>query len=235
MEVFVNERLVRRRARLGRYATFLGLATLAGGLVASFNQTYLYVSFAALILGFVLSQLGNYFMLRWGRKPRPDEVLDAALKGLDRRFRFYHYFLPATHVLIGPTGIYVFLVKPNAGQVRCAGRKWGRKFSVGRALLVFGEEALGNPADEVGLEMRKLTKFIADKHPDVQLTLYGVVIFSNPKVELILTEPTVPVLQPKQLKPYLRRPSQDGGGQLDPETRKVLVELFDGAVQEASA
>ena len=228
MEVLVNERLVKQRARIGRYATFLGLAMLAGGLVASFSQKYLFLSFGGLILGFLLSQLGNYFMMRWGRKPRADQVLATALKGLDRRCRLYNYLLPASHVLIGPVGLYVFVVKHQAGQIRCEGRRWSRKFSIGRALLMFGEESLGNPTDELALETNRLTKFIRENQPDLQPSIRGAIVFANPRVQLSLTEPAVPVLQPKQLKPFMRRPAGDGG-YLDGEERRALVALFDRA------
>ena len=51
MNIVVNEQLVNRRAKLGRIASLAGLAILAGGMVASFQEKLLYLSFAALILG----------------------------------------------------------------------------------------------------------------------------------------------------------------------------------------
>jgi len=234
MEVFVFERLVKQRARLGRYASLAGLLILAGGLVASFYGQYLYLSMVALIAGFVLSQLGNYNLLRWGRKPRQDEVLSSALKGLERKYRFYHYYLPATHVLIGPTGLFVFLVKPQGGKISCEGARWRTKLSVGRVLLFFGEEALGNPAADLDQEMRKLARFINEKNPELGTApVHGAVVFSSPKAELDLHEPTINVLVPKQLKAYVRAPAEKG--YLDPEQRRTLVELFDQEVARRAA
>jgi hypothetical protein len=232
MNIVVNEPLVNRRAKLGRIASLLGLAILAGGMVASFQEKLLYVSFAALILGFIVSQVGSYNTIRWGRKPRSDQLLVKALKGLDNRFSFYHYYLPASHVLIGPTGLFVFLTKFQGGQVGFDGRRWREKKGMGRILLFFGQESLGNPTAELQLEVQQLAKLISEKQPDLNPTIRGVVVFVNPKVELTLNEPTVPVLKIKQLKPYVRRPLQDNG-YLKGDERRALIEIFDQIVQEA--
>lgn len=232
MEVLVNERLVKQRAKIGKYASLGGLAILAGGLVASFTPQFLYVSFAALIIGFMLSQVGSYHTLRWLRRPRSDEVLAKALKGQDRKFKMYHYFLPASHVLIGPTGLFVFLVKAHSGQVRCEGNRWRQKMTLGRVFLLFGQESLGNPATELQHEIDQLTKFISQNLPGLQVSIRGAVVFSNPKVELILEEPSVTVLQPKQLKPFVRRPLDDHG-YFSGEDRRRLGELFDSVVVSA--
>jgi hypothetical protein len=237
MEIFINERLVKRRAALGKYGSLLGLATLAGGLIASFYPQLFYVSLAALILGFLLSQLGSYNLQRWGRKPRADQVLSEALKGLDRKSRLYHYYLPAAHVLVSPTGLFVFTVKPQGGKVSCEGARWRQKLSFGRVLLFFGEEGLGNPAAELQYEMKQLAKFIFDRRPDLaKLSMRGAVVFSNPRVELNLQTPTVKVLQPKQLKAFVRGPEKaENQKYMKPEEREALIELFDEAVAKASA
>lgn len=232
MNVITNETLVKRRAKIGRIASLGGLAILAGGMVASFQEKYLYLSFVALILGFIISQVGSYNTIRWGRKPRADEVLVRALKGLDRKFTFYHYYLPATHVLVGPTGAFVFLVKFQGGQVSFDGSRWKEKRGLGKILLFFGQESLGNPSVELELEMRRLAKLITEKRPDVEPTIRGAVVFANPQVELSLTNPTVPVLKAKQLKPHVRRPLEDNG-YLKGDERRALLDIFDQVVADA--
>ena len=154
------------------------------------------------------------------------------MKGLDGRFSFYHYYLPASHVLIGPTGLFVFLVKFQGGQVGFDGKRWREKKGMGRILLFFGQESLGNPTTELQLEMQQLAKLISEKQPDLKPTIRGVVVFVNPKVELTLNEPIVPVLKVKQLKPYVRRPLQDNG-YLKGDERRALIEVFDQIVEEA--
>jgi hypothetical protein len=233
MEIFVYERLIQQRSKIGKYASIAGLAILALGLVVSIAYPqYVYLSFITLIAGFILSQIGNYNLMRWGRKPRPDTVLDDALKGMERKWRIYHYYLPAAHVLIGPGGLYVFALKTQGGKISAQGARWKQKLGLGRALFFFGEESLGNPAADLDIEMRKLARFINDKRPDLSnVTLRGAVIFTNPRVELDVTEPTIKVLLPKNVKAYVRATAGPSEKYLSAEQRRALLELFDQEVQ----
>jgi len=88
MKVITNDRLIKRNSRIGQIATVSGLLVLVGGMVIAFrNPNSASISWLALIAGFALSQIGLYFGNRWGRHPRPDELLDQGLKGLsDSRF-----------------------------------------------------------------------------------------------------------------------------------------------------
>jgi len=118
MKIIINEKMIRRNARIGQIATLGGLAILAGGMIISFRKQELFlIAWASLILGFILSQIGIYFGNRWGRSPRPDEKLNQALKGLDDRYTIYHYTTPLSHLLIGPAGICVLLTRHQRGRV----------------------------------------------------------------------------------------------------------------------
>ena len=72
MEVITNDRLIHRNARIGQITSIVGLLVLAGGMFISFTRADLFLfSLIALVIGFVLSQIGIYFGNRWGRRPRP--------------------------------------------------------------------------------------------------------------------------------------------------------------------
>src|SRR3972149_3074384 len=106
MQIISNEKLIHRNRNIARYSSILGLAILVGGMIISFSRPELIIfSFAALILGFLISQVGIYFTNRWGREPRPDQLLNQALTGLDTKYRIYHFMSPASHLLVGPAGI----------------------------------------------------------------------------------------------------------------------------------
>jgi hypothetical protein len=55
------------------------------------------------------------------------------------------------------------------------------------------------------------------------------VVFSSPKAELDLHEPTITVLVPSKLKAYVRAPIEKT--YLNPEQRRALVEIFDQEVE----
>jgi len=232
MEVVINEKLVKRGEMIGKFASLAGLLILAGGLVASFKEEYLYLTMAALVLGFLVSQIGSYNVMRWARHPRADEVLAKALKGVGKQFKLYNYFPPADHVLVGPTGVFVFLVKPQDGEIYCTGRRWRQKMTLARALLFFGQEALGNPPADLEMVIQKVRQLIAEKRPDLgDVAVRGAVLFGNPRARLILDEPAVPALRPDQVKPFVRQ-SANKQGYLTGEQRRAIIEIFDEIVRQ---
>jgi hypothetical protein len=118
MRVFTNHALVRRNHNLGRALVFLGLGTLAAGFVISFtNPEAVIVVLAAAFVGTLVSQAGITFLNRWGRHPRPDEVINLALKGLDDRYSVFHYGLGTDHLVAGPSGTYTISTRNDEGEI----------------------------------------------------------------------------------------------------------------------
>jgi hypothetical protein len=224
MQVITNEKLIRNRARLGRVASFAGLAVLLLGLVASLFPQWILASFGCLLLGFLLSQVGIYHANRWVKQPRADQTLDKILKGFDDRYHLYNYVLPAPHVLLAPFGLCVIKLRQQGGSVRCQGEKWHHSVGWRRLLYLFGQEGLGNPTKEVQAEVEKLRRFLARRFPEDDVPIEGMVVFTNPQVDLEPENPTVPVLDGTQFKLFLRSLSKERpipGGQ-----RKQLAEIL---------
>jgi hypothetical protein len=204
MRVSRNVKLIKQRARLGTYATFAGLGILVAGMIASFQQKWLWVSLAALLLGFFLSQIGSYNLRRWSRSPRPDEVVETELKGFDDRYHLYSWALPAPHVLLSPQGIYTFETRDQTGQIGVTGDKWNTKFSLGKTLLLFGQEGLGNPSRDAQDNAAKVQKLIQTALPETSIQVQPVVVFIDKRAQLLLDSPSVPVLPADDIKRWLR-------------------------------
>jgi hypothetical protein len=227
MKVIVNERLVKRQAAIGKWASLIGMGALLAGLFVSWRwSNQITASFGCLIVGFILASIGTYNMNRWVKEPRADQALDKALKGFDNRHLLYHYTLPAVHVLLGPSGLFVFTVKDHHGEIRCEGEKWHHKFNWGRLLLFFGQEGLGNPTREVRGEMERLRRFLDSRLPEADVPIEGLIVFTNPRVELELIDPAMPVVSSKKLKNFLRQLKKE---RLPAEQRKELAEIFEEA------
>lgn len=209
MQITTNEKLIKNRARLGRIASFAGLAILVLGLVASLYSQWLLASFGCLLVGFLLSQVGIYNANRWVKEPRADQMLDKILKGFGDRYHLYNYVLPASHVLLATFGLCVINPKHQAGKVRCEGEKWHHESGWKRVLRLFGQEGLGNPTKEVQAEVEKLRRFLAERLPGEEVPIEGGVVFTNPQVDLEIDNPSVPVLDGKQFKSFLRDLSKD--------------------------
>ncbi len=213
MRPILNEEKIKRRSKIGQYVSWAGLAVLAIGMVISLrakpgdpnSNIWLMVSFGCLIIGFIAANIGGYNMRRFGRSPRPDERLAKALKGFDDRYMLFSWMLPAAYVFAGPSGIYAFSVRDQGGKVSNFGGRWKQPFSLGRLLLAFGQEGLGNPTMESREEAQKMQKYLAAHMPEFDVTVQPMVLFIHPQVELELQNPEVPVVTPKGLKSVLRQ------------------------------
>jgi len=87
------------------------------------------------------------------------------------------------------------------------------------------EEGLGNPTKQVQREAAQLCGLIADHLPDADVSMYPVIVFVNPKVELDVTAPVVPAVPISALKRHLRHTA--GDTKMPKETYKALTELLD--------
>lgn len=224
MKIIRNEKYVKVRARVGQWSSLAGMAVLGLGLVISFTRPQLIgVSFACLLAGLILSQVGLYFMRRWTKRPRPDEVLEKALKGLDNRFELYSFYLPAPNVLLAPSGLFVLRVQPQEGQITYQAGRCHQNFSVARFLGFSGQEPVGDPTRAAQAEVQEMTAFLAHHVSDEPVEIQPLIVFTNDKAELSISESSIPVLPYKKLKSYLRSLGKAG---LSTQQRKRLSELF---------
>jgi len=224
MRVTTNPKLIKRRGRLGMIASLSGIAVLALGMFASFRQQIAWVSLIALVIGFLLAQVGSYNLRRWGRSPRPDEVLEEGMKGFDDRYHLYAWTLPVPYVLLSPQGIYTLTARDQTGQISVTGSTWKSKFTLGRVLSIFAQEGLGNPTVDAEGQAAKLGAWIKGKLPDLNIAVQPAIVFIDPRAQLVVDAPTVPVVDPKGIKKWLR-----GGGKgqnLRSADLRVLEDLF---------
>jgi hypothetical protein len=230
MNVYTNKGYVERRATLGKWASLVGLVVLGGGFLISLRVPELFfISFATLIVGFLLSNVGIYYANRYARPDRPDAVLVQALKGLDKRHALYQFLLPVSHVLCEPGGLTVLIVKPQEGLIIYDNGKWRNKQGWSRLLRWVGQEGLGKPDLEIESEAATMREWLQKQAPDLEAPIRGVVIFTNANAELQLNDPPVPALAPKQLKGWLRK-----AGKLPPlseEDRARLTEVLNEAAR----
>jgi hypothetical protein len=229
MEIVTNESLVRRNARIGQISSIVGLLVLAGGMYISFTQAQLFgLSLAALLVGFALSQIGIYFGNRWSRRPRPDEILNQALKGLDDRYHLYHYETPASHLLVGPAGVWVLLPRHQRGTITYdEDKKRWRQKGGNLYLKIFAQEGLGRPDLEIESEANAarslLDKFLPEGDlPEVQAAL----IFTNDQVDVQADDAPKPTLHVKKLKDFIRKEAKNKPISMD-VVKEVQAELIE--------
>lgn len=199
---------IARLKRISQITSFVGMGALLAGLFLVFipnTANLFFYQLVALFVGWMLSQIGIYLGHRYLREPRPDEVLDEVLQKIARNGRIYHYLLPATHVLLLPTGIIVFVTKYQGGNISVDGDKW-KQGGMGLRRF-FGQERLGDPTREAALSIEAIASYLNKNAPSVEEVPIGaLIVFTNKgNKNLDLKKSTMPAMHYTKVKGYLRQ------------------------------
>lgn len=209
MKIIKNEKLIERNGKIGQYVSLGALVVLGGGMWLSFSRPELFTySLISLFVGFIMTQIGMYMGNRWGRSPRPDEKLDAGLKGLHSDFNMYHFVAPASHMLVGPSGLWVLLPYHQRGRIEFSKNRWrmsGGGF-IQTYMRIFGQEGIGRPEQDAANEVSTLKKFLAKKLEGNEIPeIKPILVFTNDEVDLNAGDSPIPAMNLKQLKDFLRQ------------------------------
>jgi hypothetical protein len=209
MIVLRDEKRIARLGRLAQVMSMAGLAVLVAGLLLIFvsnNPNVFLFQLLALVIGYAFSQVGLHYAHRYLRRPRMDQKLDEAVGAVARRDgRLYHYLLPAPHVLLLPSGVFVLVAKFQNGRITAEGDTW-RQTGLGMRRF-FGRENLGNPSREAGAQLAKMQAFIAANAPAAtEAPLWPVIVFTADKIDsLEIKESRIPAVHASKLSKVLRQ------------------------------
>lgn len=214
MNIYANEKLIKRNHKLGNIFSIGALVILAVGLFLpgnDFATTRSILALLCLVIGFLVFQLGNYYVNRWGKSPRPDELLTQSLKGLDNTYSLYHYETAVSHLLVGPCGVIALLPYGQNGFITYDSKKNDWKQRGGNFFLkIFGQEGLGRPNSEAKLEKRDLEKFIAQNNITIDPSQINVVlVFTNSKVDVLGEGSPVLYCKAEKLKDIVRKKAKE--------------------------
>ena len=219
MKIISNDKKIKRYGRIGSYLTIGSLVILLGGLVLSFLGPAQYISFSfiALLAGFILSQVGIFLGNRYGRKPRPDKSITAALKGLEDKYSLYHYMTPVSHLLVGPAGVWVLLPFHQGGTITYNENKQRYHQKGGNLYLkLFAQENLGRPDLEAVANTTDLVRFLTKALPENGLPeVNAVLLFLNEKATVDADNAPTPAIPIKKLKEFIRRKAREAPMPLD--------------------
>jgi len=229
MKIFKSDKMIQRNARIGSTITIVSLVILGGGMYITFARPdQFYLSIIALLVGFLLSQVGIFYSSRWGRRPRPDELLDQSLKGLDNHYALYHYQTPVAHLLVGPAGIWILFSKYQRGTITYQKNRWRQKGGgpLQAYLRLFAQEGIGRPDLEIDSDIERLGRYLKKKLPDMELPpIQAALVFTHPDIEIEADEAPAPTLFIKKLKDFIRKTAKNKS--LSTET----VELIQAALE----
>jgi hypothetical protein len=229
MKIIKNEKLIVRNGKIGQWTSLGALVVLGLGMYISFSKPELFAySIACLVIGFIMTQVGMYMGSRWGKSPRPDEIFDTGLKGLHSEFNMYHYSSPVSHLLVGPSGVWVLLPYHQRGKVSFEKNRWKMKgggFLQGY-MRIFGQENLGRPELDAENEVQTLQKFFAKKLDEADIPeIKPVLVFTTDEVELDAGESPIAAMKLKQLKEFMRQGGKNRA--LSSEQIKKLTDVLE--------
>lgn len=214
-------------------------APIQDGIIGFLQQYWSWLSFGALFVGFLCASIGSYYINRYARRrwpgsrfvERPDQVLERSMKGLDDKYSYFSQSLPAGYVLAGPNGVTVFTLRSDKGRVIADGDKWREPFSITRFFTFFAREGVGAPNRDLEEQKERVRSVLAQANPAgdgqpalAEVPMDGAVVFLNPEVQLELTNPSIPVLRPDQVKDYIRGRVKDA--KVSGATQRSLTEFL---------
>ena len=213
MKIIKNEKLIQRNGKIGSILSLAALVVLGLGMYISLAMKEQFVyALIALVVGFIMTQIGMYLGNKFGRRPRPDEKLDAGLKGLTGDYTLYHYSTPASHLLVGPAGLWLLMPYHQRGQVVFKKNRWqmsGGGF-IQSYMRIFGQEGLGRPDIEIDKEIGALQKYLAKQMDGAELPeIKPALVFTSDEVEIDPEGADTPALKIKQLKDFIRQKAKE--------------------------
>ena len=203
MQVLVNDRLVKRQAKIGAIALVVTFGLLLLGMMLSWQveawarnmeaegRTWvpIAVTYGIVIVAMALYYFGNTRLRRYGPQHRHDARLSQILKGLDNRYALYAFLgrgLP-DYILLGPSGVHVITARSQNGEITCRDNRWTVKSGPGRRLFtaLYGNP-IGNPGWDASQNVKKVQAFLDQRLPaDVERPpVQGVIVFTGENVRL---------------------------------------------------
>ena len=214
MKVYSNEKLIKRNHTLGNIFSIGALVILAVGFFLPGGDSSITRSILALvclIVGFVSFQVGNYFVNRWGKSPRPDEILTQSLKGLDDKYSLYHYKTPISHLLVGPSWVIAMLpYGQNDTLMYDPNKKEWKQHGGNIFLKFFGQEGLGKPKAQAMIEQQDVISFLERNGITSEMAKpAAVLVFTNAKAEIQGEGSPTPYVTAAKLKDYIRKKAKE--------------------------
>jgi hypothetical protein len=229
MRIITNENLYKRNARVALVSNLLGMLLLVASVYVLFLSAQDFGQYLLFFIGGLLfTQLGIYFN-RWNK--RPDRALGKALKSLDDSYTLYNYTSPASHLLVGPSGVWILLPRHTRGTITydAQRRKWRASGVTWRQR--FGQEGIGNPVQDATIEAETLDRWLA-KHWKKPLLVSAALVFVDEQTNVEVPTAPLPTVSVKKLKQVVSKPPA-GKTPLTRETSHQLSYLFENAHQKA--
>ncbi len=219
MNKIINEKLIERNKKIGKISSFAGIAILAVGLILNFNPTptKMIISLGALVLGFIISQISTYYVTRFSRNPRFDEVIADNLSKLNNDYTLYVYKSPVPILLVGPVHFWLPVPITVGGEIYYD-NKWKQRGG-STFLKLLGQENIGQPVREAKDYQEQIEKFLQETLSREETPpVLPIFVVLNPKVTIGDVENApLPIVHIDALRRKIRKFDRDSEEQIPPD------------------
>lgn len=228
MKQVINEKLIKRNKKLGNILSIVGISILAAGLILNINATptRTLISFGALIIGFIISQISTYYVTRFGRNPRFDEIISDNLSKLNNSYTFYVYCSPIPMLLLGPSGLWIPVPVSASGEIYFD-KKWKQRGG-SFFLKLFGQENIGRPALDIEANENQIIKHLKDHLDENQLPpINSILVSMHPKATIGDVEDAPnPIIEAEALRRKIRKIDRNSEIELSQEMLDELNQIL---------
>lgn len=235
MRVVTNKDFIKKRIRFTQRGSLIGLGLLVVSFVLSMTERNILFAWGLLLAGSIIAMSAARLGNRYVRPPRPDEVLDKLLKGLDNKYVLYHYYHPAEHLLQTPSGLIAIQAQEQRGKITVRNRHWRHGPFWQRLRVLAGEMGLGNPARRLRSILAAISRGAQGvEGKDGAIPVEGIIVFYKGKVELDVQDPEFPVVGVEDLKETIRQMAE-AHPPLPGRSRQALTAVLHGDEPVAKA
>lgn len=210
--VYAWKRIHLNRSRI---LIFIMLLSLAFMLFIMNIFPYSSVGVVMIPLAYGLGIFSYKKLLIWDAGTEGQKAVTHQLKGLDDNyFLINSVVIPPNrgdtdHIILGPTGIFVFETKNLSGVVECNHDVWNRYKVSGKGKQY--HIRMGSPSNQAKRNAKVLKDFILKHKKSIfarnppHIWVNAAIVFASDKLELKLKDPTVDVLKIQDLMDYIKK------------------------------
>jgi len=164
MKLSINKKLIDRNKKIAQITLYVSLALLILGFIWTIRNpesSNSMIGYIILIPAYLFVQVSIFLSNRWGKSPRPDEIVVQALKGLDDKFTLYNYTTGVPHLLVGPNGIWIINPYQQKGEIsfNIEKKQYQQKGGPNFITKYFAQEGLPNVTRKVSSLKNDLNKY----------------------------------------------------------------------------
>ncbi len=209
MKISNNYPLIKKYKKISQLVLYASLFLLVIGLVWSFTGadiTQYTLAYLILIPAYLLVQISIYLANKWGRSPRPDEIIEQSLKGLNDQYTLYNYNTGVPHLLVGPAGIWIIKPYYQFGTISFNSNKnrFEQKGGANFLSKLFGQEGLTDILRESKNALREFDEFNKKRNLNIDVKPRVVNIFYSDKAEVLAKNAPEATIHSDKLKDMMR-------------------------------